>query len=87
MGKIEIEYCGGWGYGGPAKNLKASLAIAFSGVLIDCHSAGGKTSKIEVSWIDGGKKTIVWSKGRADTDNSHQEIAALIKKQNWLPKN
>lgn len=65
---IDIEYCGAWGYGGPALRLKKSLAEAFPEYEINCHSADGVTSKIEVSWIDGGNKAIVWSKGKADTE-------------------
>jgi hypothetical protein len=37
------------------------------------------TSKIEVAWIDGGQKDIIWSKGKADTENNHQEIINLLK--------
>ena len=51
---IDIEYCGGWGYGGPANRLKKSIADSFPDVTINCHSAKGMTSKIEVAWIDGG---------------------------------
>jgi len=29
MGKILIEYCGGWGYGGPVRNLKQSISKAY----------------------------------------------------------
>ncbi len=46
MGKIYIEYCGGWGYGGPALRLKKSLITAFSNVEIQCESADDVTSKI-----------------------------------------
>lgn len=46
MGKIYIEYCGGWGYGGPALRLKKSLIAAFPNVEIDCQSAQGMTSKV-----------------------------------------
>lgn len=69
---IDIEYCGGWGYGGPAMRLKKSLTEAYPDVEINCHSAKDLTSKIEVAWIEGGNKQIVWSKGRADTENGHQ---------------
>ena len=73
---IDIEYCGGWGYGGPAMRLKKSLAEAYPDVEINCHSAQGMTSKIEVAWISNGDKQIVWSKGKADTENGHQQIVA-----------
>ena len=64
---IDIEYCGGWGYGGPANRLKKYIAESFPNATINCHSASGMTSKIEVAWIDGGQKNIIWSKGKADT--------------------
>ncbi len=32
MGKIYIEYCGGWGFGGPALRLKKSIMTAFPDV-------------------------------------------------------
>lgn len=68
---IDIEYCGGWGYGGPASRLKKSLEQAFPGVEINSHSAQGMTSLIEVSWIDNGQKNKVWSKGKTDTESNH----------------
>ena len=83
---IDIEYCGGWGYGGPALRLKKVLQEAFPDVEINCHSAGGMTRLIEVSWIDGGNKQTVWSKGKADTESNHAEIAALLKQTNWANK-
>ena len=52
--------------------LKKSLTEAYPDVEINCHSAKDLTSKIEVAWIEGGNKQIVWSKGRADTENGHQ---------------
>ena len=64
---IDIEYCGGWGYGGPAKRLSEAIKKSLPDVTINCHSASGMTSKIEVAWIDGGQKNIIWSKGKADT--------------------
>ena len=81
MGKIYIEYCGGWGYGGPALRLKKSLMAAFPNVEIDCESADGTTSKIEVFWIEGVNKKMIWSKGKADTENGHNEIIKLL--QQW----
>ena len=80
---IDIEYCGGWGYGGPATRLKKAIEAAIPGAPINLHSAKGMTSKIEVAWIDGGNKQIVWSKGKADTENGHAEIIAILKKGNW----
>ena len=84
--KIDIEYCGGWGYGGPAMRLKKAIQAAFPDVEIDCHSASGMTSKIEVSWIDGANKQIIWSKGKADTENGHVAIIANLKISNWSQK-
>ena len=59
--------------------LKNSLAKAFPDAKIATHSAGGKTGKIEVAWIESGQKKIVWSKGKADTENNHAAIAANLK--------
>jgi hypothetical protein len=70
--KIEIEYCGAWGWGGIANNLKSALQKAFAGVEVDCHSAGQKTSLVQVAWINNGHKNVVWSKGRQDTEKGHQ---------------
>lgn len=85
MGKILIEYCGGWGYRGPANKLKESINQAYPTAEIECVSAGQKTSKIEVFWIDGGNKTPVWSNGRAQTDSGHQEIVQALKQYcNWI---
>lgn len=84
MGKIYIEYCGGWGYGGPALRLKKALLAAFPGVEIECESADETTSRIEVYWIEGANKKMIWSKGKAETDNEkgHNEIISLLKQ--WV---
>ena len=37
------------------------------------------TSKIEVAVIDGGNKNMVWSKGKAETENNHATIIAQLK--------
>ena len=76
--EIDIEYCGGWGYGGPANRLKTAIAAKFPDVKINCHSAKGMTSKIEVAWIENGQKTIVWSKGKAETENGHAQVIAAL---------
>ena len=47
--------------------LRKSLRQAFPEVEIIYYSAGKITKKIEVSWVDKGKKKIVWAKGKADT--------------------
>lgn len=86
MGKIYIEYCGGWGYGGPALRLKKSIAAAFPNVDIECQSADGTTSKIEVFLIEGANKKLVWSKGKADTENGHNEIIKLLNQWDNLPQ-
>lgn len=82
---IDIEYCGGWGYGGPANRVKAAIASAFPDAQISCHSAGSMTRLIEVAWVEDGKKKIIWSKGKADTDNEkgYGEIIALLKSNWW----
>lgn len=77
--KIEIIYCGGWGYGGAALRLKQTLAGVFKGVPIECYSAKKMTRKVEVSWIKDGKKERVWGKVKADTEGGHAEIVALLK--------
>lgn len=45
MGRIIIEYCGGWGYGGPANRLKKAIAEHIPGLEVECISAGKMTSK------------------------------------------
>lgn len=62
--------------------LKKAIQAAFPNVEIDCHSANGMTSKIEVSWIDNGNKRIIWSKGKADTESGHNAIIANLKSSN-----
>lgn len=81
---IDIEYCGGWGYGGPALRLKKSLQAAFPNHEINTHSAHGLTGKIEVAWIEGGNKKIVWSKGKADTESKHETIIDNLKSAQWF---
>lgn len=80
---IDIEYCGGWGYGGPANRLKKALSEAFPNVTINCHSANGMTSRVEVAWIDGGNKQIIWSKGKNETESGHANIIAALKGSQW----
>jgi hypothetical protein len=59
--------------------LKKALIAAYPNVEIDCQSANGMTSKVEVFWIEGANKKLLWSKGKADTENGHNEIIALLK--------
>lgn len=81
--KIDIEYCGSWGYGGPANRLKKSILENLPGVEVNCHSAMGKTGTIKVSWSKGGNLSTVWNKGRGETENGHAEIVALLKQNQW----
>lgn len=84
---IDIEYCGGWGYGGPANRVKNAIQAAFPDLKIVTHSANGMTSKIDVAWIeDSGNKTLVWTGGKAAAEGGHAQIIALIKAQKWAIK-
>ena len=77
--KIDIEYCGSWGYGGPANRLKKSITENLPGVEVNSHSAKGQTGTIKVSWIKNGALQTVWEKGKAATENGHSSIVALLK--------
>lgn len=78
--KVDIEYCGAWGYGGPASKLKAFIAGNYGEPLdINVHSANGTTGTIKVSWIKNGALQTVWEKGKQDTINGHAQILALLK--------
>ena len=81
MGKqIDIEYCGSWGYGGPATRLKDYIKKNLGeDVEIKTHSAQGVTGTIKVSWINGGDLKTVWNKGKAETEGGHEAIIALLK--------
>jgi hypothetical protein len=59
--------------------LKKSLQNAFPNTEINTHSASGLTGKIEVAWIEGGNKIIIWSKGKADTESHHEQIVDNLK--------
>lgn len=82
--KIEIEYCGGWGWGGTATRLKKAVQQAFAGVDIDCHSANGWTGKVVVSWVDGANKKHVWDGGRDATDSGHATVINALKSTQWV---
>jgi len=69
--KIDIEYCGSWGYGGPANRLKNTIKANYPGVEINTHSAKGSTGVITVKWVREGKMETVWSKGKAATEGGH----------------
>jgi selT/selW/selH-like putative selenoprotein len=84
MAKIlDIEYCGAWGYGPSATQLKKALAAVFPEVEINCHSAGSSTSKIEVAWISEGQKKMVWSDSKKATNDNHAKIIELVKGSAW----
>ena len=83
MSSIEIEYCGAWGYGGPATRLKDRLAKDL-GVPVNAHSASGTTGVIEVRICKGGNKEVVWKKGKPETEAGHDEIVGLAKKALWV---
>lgn len=85
--KIDIEFCGGWGYGGPANNLKKAIAAKFPGVEINNHSAKGMTSKIEVGWMVNGQKKIIWSEGKQKTEQNHNTIIDLLNNSRWTMTN
>lgn len=76
--KVDIEYCGACGYGGPANRLKKAIISAL-GVDVDAHSANSKTGIIKVSWVKGGNLMTVWNKGREPTEAGHSLIIDLLK--------
>ncbi len=86
--RVDIEYCGSWGYGGPANRLKKSIQEANPGVEVNCRSAQGKTGRIDVRFVDEkGVQRPVWSKGKGDTESSHAEIVANLKAEGlWFRK-
>lgn len=86
--KVDIEYCGAWGYGGPAMKLKQFLLSNYTAPLeINLHSANGTTGTIKVSWIKNGALQTVWEEGRQDTINGHQQILGLLKQHEWSGHN
>lgn len=86
--RVDIEYCGSWGYGGPANRLKKSIQEANPGVEVNCRSAQGKTGKIEVRFVDEkGTQHQVWSNGKGETESNHGQIVAQLKAEGlWSPK-
>jgi hypothetical protein len=81
---IDIEYCGAWGYGGPATRLKDYIKQNYgSEVEVKCHSAGSTTGTIQVSWIKQGALNTVWNKGKLDTTKNHETILGLLKQNEW----
>ena len=77
--KIEIEYCGESGLGGPALKLKKSVQEAFPGTEIEYKEADNATNRIEVAWNNGGNKNTVWSNNKADTEKNHPTICENLK--------
>lgn len=86
--EIEIEYCGSWGYGGPANSLKNAIAQKFPDAKFNLHSANGKTGVIKVVLTENGQKREIWSQGRDATNKNHQQIIELLGKWNevWKKK-
>ena len=83
--QVDIEYCGSWGYGGPATRLKDYISKNYGENLnIKTHSATGVTGTIKVSWIKGGSLDTVWEKGKAETEGAHAEILGLLKQKAWF---
>lgn len=82
---VDIEYCGAWGYGGPATRLKDFIIKNIEGVQVKCHSANGTTGVIQVSWDKNGKLETVWKKGKQETNENHAQIVALLKQSQWSP--
>lgn len=64
-GKIEIEYCGGWGYAPSARRLQEVLKQAFPDAKIQTRAASDRTSRIDVTVEKKGEKGLrVWSKNK-----------------------
>ena len=85
--QIDIEYCGAWGYGGPATRLKDFISKNYGeNVEIKTHSAGATTGTIKVSWIKGGALATVWEKNKAETEAGHAQILAALKANAWLSR-
>lgn len=68
---INIEYCGSWGFRGPAGRLKNLLQQAFPQSKVSIQEAPTITSKIEVKVVEGHNNSTIWSEGRAKTESSH----------------
>jgi hypothetical protein len=77
--EIEIEYWWSWGYTSPANKLKQSIQSAFPDYNIICRSAIKVTGKIEVSWINGILKNVIWTSGKNNTENNHKTIIKFLK--------
>lgn len=82
--KIEVEYCGSWGFRGPASRLKNILQQAFPGSNVGLIEAASSTSRIDVKVVDGDKQSIVWSGNRAEATKSDEEIKQKIKNTMWF---
>ena len=80
---IQVEFCGGWCFGYVAGRVKILMEDNYPKAKIDYRSAKGVTGKIEVSWIKGGKKEIVWSAGRSETSQNEELILKLMQERQW----
>ena len=81
--KIEITYCGGWGYGGKCEQLKKQLLAKFK----DIEVVGLRTPEVsglfEVQLVGG---ALLWSKkqsgkfptSQADLDKMFDSIAKAL---------
>ena len=86
MGKVKIEvtYCGGWGYGGKYEQLKRALLAKFADKIeISGKSTPTTTGYFEVQIVGG---PLVWSKKecnkfpsqQTDLDKIFAEVAKLL---------
>lgn len=84
--RVDIEYCGSWGYGGAAMRAKKAVQEVYPDAEVSCHSAKGVTGTIKVSWVKEGQLQTVWEKGRGQTDCSEgrEEIVKLLKQSEWF---
>lgn len=46
----------------------------FPTIKINSHTADDETGRVEVFIVENGKKDMIWSKGRKETDQGHKEI-------------
>ena len=76
---IKIEYWVSWGYGIPSRRLRDHLKAIFLEAEIQCQAAETFTKKIEVSWMTGEGKKVVWAEDRKLTEISHDKIIERLK--------
>ena len=59
--KIDIEYCGSWGYEGYGIRLKNYIINNYGeGLQVVAHYAQEVTGTIKVSWVKEGQLITVW---------------------------